>query len=176
MSGRVATARWVGALLVTAAGLAPGCATGPRLTGSGAIVVAEKGYRVVPPAGWEVVESDADVALRQPALQAGLMAHGTCEPKVVRRPLPLLARHLRFGLRDVRDLDQAPVEVDGRRGVRSRFTARLDGVPVAVGAVTVEGPRCVYDLVVVAPPDRLAPAAAAFEAFAASFALVGAAR
>ena len=165
-------ARWWGmALTLATLSVAAGCATGPRLTSGGPIAVADKGYRVVAPAGWEAVESEADVALRQPALQAGLMAHGTCDAKVTRRPLPVLARHLRFGLRDVRELDQVPVEVAGRRGVRSRFTARLDGVPVAVGTVTVEGPRCVYDLVVVAPPDRLPEAAEAFEQFAASFAL-----
>jgi hypothetical protein len=148
-----------------------GCATGPRLSSGGVLAVPDKGYRVTVPAGWEVMPSEADVALRQADLQAGLMAHGTCERKLTRRPLPVLARHLRFGLRDVRDLDQAAVEVAGHPAVRSRFTARLDGVPVAVGAVTVEGPRCVYDLVVVAPPDRLGAAAEAFEQFAASFAL-----
>jgi hypothetical protein len=101
------------------------------------------------------------------------MAHGTCEGKTPRRSLPVLARHLRFGLRDVRELDQAPVVLAGRPGVRSRFVARLDGVPVAVGAVTLDGGRCVYDLVVVAPPEGLAAVAADFERFAQSFELTG---
>ena len=117
---------------------------------------------------------DADVALRQAALGAGLMAHGTCEGKTPRRTLPVLVRHLRFGLRDVEGLDQTPVMLSGRPGVRSRFTARLDGVPVAVGAVTLDGGRCVYDLVVVvAPPEGLAAVAADFERFAQSFELTG---
>jgi hypothetical protein len=135
-------------------------------------VVPEKGYRVTPPAGWEVVGGDADVALRQPALAAGLMAHGTCEGRTARRSLPVLARHLRFGLRDVEGLDQAPVEVAGQPGLRSRFRARLDGVPVAVSAITLSARGCAYDLVLVAPPDGPPAAAAAFEAFAASFGLV----
>ncbi len=154
-----------------------GCAGGPRITEGRAIVVASKGYRVVPPPGWEVADARADVALRHPALEAGLMAHGTCEGRAPRRTLPVLARHLRFGLRDVRDLEATAVEVAGQQGVRSRFTARLDGVPVAVTAVTLQGRGCVYDLVVVAPPERFA-AAAEFERFVASFALTepGAAR
>jgi hypothetical protein len=159
------------AMLVTA-GLAAGCATTPRVTPGREVVVRDKGYRVTPPAGWEVVPSDADVALRQPALAAGLMAHATCDGRAPRRSLPVLARHLRFGLRDVEGLDQAPVEIAGQPGLRSRFTARLDGLPVAVGAITLTARGCAYDLVVVAPPDGLPGVAGAFEAFAGSFALL----
>jgi hypothetical protein len=155
-------------------GLAAGCAGArPRADGQ-AIVVAGKGYRVAAPPGWEpIASSGADVALRQPAHQAGLMAHGTCGGREARRPLPVLARHLRFGLRDVQGLDQAPVAIAGLPGIRSRFTARLDGVPVAVGAVTLEARGCVYDLVVVAPPAELGEVASDFERFASSFGLTG---
>jgi hypothetical protein len=135
------------------------------------IVVPGKAYRVVPPPGWERIDTDADVALRQPATEAGLMANGTCGGKIPHRTLPVLARHLRFGLREVQKLDEAPVEMAGLRGVRSRFTAQLDGMPVSVGAVTLQGRGCVYDLVVVAPPERLPVVAEDFERFAASFQL-----
>jgi len=149
-----------------------GCAAGGARPEPGSVVVRDKGYRVTVPAGWEPIPShEADVALRQAALGAGLMAHGTCEGKTPRRTLPVLVRHLRFGLRDVEGLDQTPVVLAGRPGVRSRFTARLDGMPVAVGAVTLDGGRCVYDLVVVAPPERQAAVAADFERFAQSFEL-----
>jgi hypothetical protein len=151
-----------------------GCAAARARTEGGGLVVRDKGYRVTVPAGWEPVPSvEADVALRQPALGAGLMAHGTCEGRTPRRTLPVLARHLRFGLRDVQGLEQALVVLAGRPGVRSRFTARLDGLPVAVGAVTLDGGRCVYDLVVVAPPESLAAVTPDFERFAQSFELTG---
>jgi hypothetical protein len=167
--------RWRLPLVLPAALVVPvvvmGCAAGVRRVGD-ALVVREKGYQVTPPEGWERIPSDADVALRHPALGAGLMAHGTCEGTAPRRTLPVLARHLRFGLRDVEGLEEARLELAGRHGIRSRFTARLDGIPVAVGAVTLQGRGCVYDLVVVTAPGRLAEAAPAFEAFAASFALV----
>ncbi|MGH7266460.1 MAG: hypothetical protein ACREMB_16685 [Candidatus Rokuibacteriota bacterium] len=166
------TGRWRLALLLPAAlGIMAGCAAGARRVGD-ALVIAGKGYRVVPPKGWERIPSDADVAFHHPGLGAGLMAHGTCEGAAPRRTLPVLARHLRFGLRDVEGLEEARLEVAGRHGIRSRFTARLDGIPVAVGAVTVQARGCVYDLVVVTPPGRLAEAAPAFEAFADSFALM----
>ncbi len=162
--------------MLTAASVAIGCAAARTRTEGGAVVVPAKGYRIVPPPGWERIGSDADLAFRRPALDAGLMAHATCGGKTPGRSLAVLARHLRFGLRDVRDLDEAPVELAGRRGVRSRFTARLDGVPVAVGAVTIEGRGCVYDLVVVAPPERFPAVAEDFGRFAASFHLTEPAR
>ena len=137
----------------------------------GAYLVRSKGYRVVPPAGWERIPSDADLALRQPILGAGLMAHATCEGKTPGRPLPLLARHLRFGLKDVADLQETPAAVAGRPALRSRFTARLDGVPVAVEAVTLAGSRCVYDLVAVAPPATLAAVTPDLDRFAESLRL-----
>jgi len=99
------------------------------------------------------------------------MVHGSCEGKTPQRTLPVLARHLRFGLREVEGLQETPAELDGQPGVRSRFAARLDGMLVAVTAVTVLVRGCVYDLVVVAPLGRLETVAADFERFAASFTL-----
>jgi len=149
-----------------------GCATGVRLEG-GAYVVRSKGYRVTALAGWERIESEADLAIRQSRLRAALMAHATCEGQTPRRPLAVLARHLRFGLRDVRDLEESPVELGGQRGVASRFVATLDGVPVAVSAVTLHGRRCVYDLVAVAPAGHLDAVADDFARFTGSFTLTG---
>jgi hypothetical protein len=157
--------------MATVAGVLTGCAAAPPRTEGRAVVVTGKGYRVVPPPGWVPVDGRADLTLRHPTQQAGLMAHATCEGKAPQRALPVLARHLRFGLRDVRELDEAAVQVAGQPAVRSRFLARLDGVPVAVGAVTLRVRSCVYDLVVVASPDQLETVAEDFERFAGSFAL-----
>lgn len=161
------------ALVALLAGLA-GCG-GVRLE-EGSYVVRDKGYRVGAPAGWTQIRSDADLALRRAEPEAGLMAHATCEGKPPTRPLPVLARHLRFGLRDVQDLVEAPVTLGGLPGTAHRFRATLDGVPVAVRAVTLRGPGCVYDLVGVTPPDGIAALARDFERFSTGFALGGAAR
>jgi hypothetical protein len=150
------------------AGLA-GCG-GVRLH-EGSYVISQKGYRVGAPEGWTRIASDADLALRRADLSAGLMAHATCEGRAPGRPLPVLVRHLRFGLRDVQDFVEAPVTLGGLPGAAHRFRATLDGVPVAVQAVTLHGAGCVYDLVGVAPPDRLAALAPDFERFTAGFAL-----
>ena len=157
-------------MAVLLAGLT-GCG-GVRLH-DGSYVVARKGFRVGAPAGWTQIESEADLTLRRADLSAGLMAHATCEGKPPVRPLPLLARHLRFGLRNVRELAEAPITLGELPGTTQRFQATLDGVPVAVRAVTLRGAGCVYDLVGVAPPDAVAALTTDFERFTAGFALTG---
>jgi hypothetical protein len=141
----------------------------------GGYVVRGKGYRVSAPEGWTRIEGEADLALRRADSAAGLMAHATCEGKPPVRPLPVLARHLRFGLRDVQDLAESPLTLGGLPGTAQRFRATLDGVPVAVRAVTLRGAGCVYDLVGVATPEGIAALAPDFERFAGSFTLTGAA-
>jgi hypothetical protein len=160
--------RGLPALAALLAGVA-GCA-GVRLE-EGSFVVREKGYRVGAPAGGTPVKSDADLVLRRAEAGSGLMAHATCDGKPPTRPLPILVRHLRFGLRDVQDLAEAPVTLDGLPGTAHRFRATLDGVPVAVRAVTLRGAGCVYDLVGVASPDGIAALAPDFERFAGGFAV-----
>jgi hypothetical protein len=161
------------ALAVLVAGVA-GCG-GVRLE-EGSYVVREKGYRVGAPAGWTPVRSDADLVLRRAEAGAGLMAHATCDGKPPTRPFPTLARHLRFGLRDVAELVEQPVTVGGLPGVAQGFRATLDGVPVAVRAVTLRGAVCVYDLVGVASPAGITALTPDFERFTAGFAASGAAR
>jgi hypothetical protein len=151
-----------------------GCAAVQRHDGS--YVISRKGYRVGAPDGWTRIDSEADLALRRADPPAGLMAHATCEGRPPTRPLPILARHLRFGLRDVQDLVEAPASLDGLSGTTQRFRATLDGVPVAVQALTLQGDGCVYDLVGVATPDGLGALAPDFERFAAGFALERATR
>lgn len=136
-------------------------------------VIPDKGYRIELPAGWERIDTEADLAVRHPALGAALLAHGTCGGQVPSRPLLVLVRHLRFELKDVRDLAEEWVNVAGHAAVRSRFTARLDGVAVAVRAVTLRARGCAYDLAVVAPPERMERAAVAFERVVGSFGFQG---
>jgi hypothetical protein len=148
-----------------------GCG-GVRLE-DGSYVVSRKGYRVGAPDGWTRIDGEADVTLRQPGRAAGLMAQATCEGRTPGRPLPVLARHLRFGLRNVQDLAQMPVTLGGLSGTAQQFRATLDGTPVAVRAVTLRGTTCVYDLIGVTPPDGVDGLAGDFERFAAGFALTG---
>jgi hypothetical protein len=159
-----------GLALAMLLGLAAGCA-GVRVA-DGSYVVPAKGYRVGAPPGWTRLPGEADLTLGRDELRAGLMAHATCEGKPPTRPLPVLARHLRFGLREIQDLVEFPTEVGGLPGQASRFQATLDGIPVAVRAVTLTGAGCVYDLLGVAPPETMPAVARDFDRFVAGFGLL----
>lgn len=107
----------------------------------------------LPAAGWEVVTAGpADLVLRQPEWGAGMFLHATCEGAAPRRSLPVLARHLTFGLKDKEVLEQSEVTVTGRPALRSLLQGRLDGTPVRMEAYVLKDDACVYDLVYVAPP------------------------
>lgn len=164
---------WLPAVAAVLAVLA-GCA-GVRLE-DGTYVVRRNGYRVGAPAGWTRVASEADLALRRSDLGAGLLAHATCEGRTPTRPLPVLVRHLRFGLRNVRELHETPVTVGGLRGSATRFRATLDDVAVVVAAVTLAGGGCVYDLLGVATPEGFEAMARDFARFTEGFAVIGGSR
>ncbi|MFQ5899026.1 MAG: hypothetical protein ACE5JN_12395 [Candidatus Methylomirabilia bacterium] len=117
-----------------------------------------KGYEVRLPAGAWRVETDgrADLELRDAASRAGILAHATCEGNPLRRSLPVLARHLSFGLEGRRLVERAEVSVAGHPAIRMVLEGKLDGDPVKVEAYVLKGERCVYDLVYVAPPGEFA--------------------
>lgn len=135
-----------------------------------------KGYRVsLPTQGWVVERRrEADLELRRANPPGGMLADATCEGKPPQRSLPLLARHLLFGLEDRVLLENDPVLVDGRPAMRTLGRGRLDGTEVAVEAVVLKDGRCVYDFLYVAPVAAFEAGRGEFRAFVESFS--GAAR
>ncbi|MBI4588133.1 MAG: hypothetical protein HY725_04800 [Candidatus Rokubacteria bacterium] len=131
-----------------------------------------RGYRVTLPVaqGWEVAaDGRADLELRRPASQAGILLNATCEGKAQTRPLTVLARHLTFGIQGKEVLEQAELTVAGHRAFRVLLQGRLDDAPVRVEAYVVKGQRCVYDLAYVAPPAEFVGGVEDFRAFVRSF-------
>lgn len=158
--------RWGILLLLLVGG--SGCAGG-RIDGG--VFYSDKGYRVnLPAAGWEVVTAGpADLVLRQPEWGAGMFLHATCEGAAPRRSLPVLARHLTFGLKDKEVLEQSEVTVTGRPALRSLLQGRLDGTPVRMEAYVLKDDACVYDLVYVAPPAEFSRGTSDFRNVLSSF-------
>ncbi|MFQ5829177.1 MAG: hypothetical protein ACE5JD_08485 [Candidatus Methylomirabilia bacterium] len=117
------------------------------------------------------VSSDgrADLELRHTRVQAGILAHATCQGKALLRSLPVLAKHLSFGLRDRQELERTEVSVARRPGIRVLLRGRLDGIPVKAEAYVIKGERCVYDMVYVAPPEEFSAGESDFQAFVRSF-------
>jgi hypothetical protein len=139
----------------------------------GGVFYSPKGYRVALPVrqGWEVVaDGRADLELRRPTSQVGILLNATCEGKALTRSLAVLARHLTFGIQAREVLGQGELTVAGHRAVRVLLEGRLDDLPVRVEAYVVKGERCLYDMLYVAPPAGFADAAEEFRALVGSFA------
>jgi len=151
-----------------------GCAAGSIERG---VFHSDKGYRVTLPAeGWQVErEPRADLALKRAAAESaaagGMLVSATCDARSLGRPLRLLSRYLVFGLAHRSVVEEAPLELAGREGLRQVVRGQREGTDVEVEAVVVKDERCVYDFLYVAPAPAFAEGRAAFRALVESFAV-----
>ena len=131
-----------------------------------------KGYQVrLPGAGWRIdPDRTADLALRRDAPAGGMLADATCEGKPLDYPLPLLARHLTFGLTNRVTVERRRDVVSGQPAERAVVRGTADGMDVAVEAVVVKTSRCVHDFLYVAPAAGFDAGRGDFQAFVDSFA------
>jgi hypothetical protein len=134
----------------------------------------EHNFRVtLPGSGWRVVNgSRADLELRHAEGGAGMLAHATCRPEVVRRSAGVLERHLLLGLRDRATLEEGEGEVGGRRAAHLVVEGRgRDGEErVRIESWVLKDERCVYDLLYVAEPAAFDGSREDFARFVQSFA------
>jgi len=131
-----------------------------------------KGYRLdVPRDGWRVEDNaGADLALKRAEPPAGMLADATCDGREMDRDLPVLARHLTFGLTDRRTVESDTWTVGGRDAAHRVVMGRRDGAEVGVEAVVMKGDRCVHDFLYVAPAASFEAGRPDFRAFVESFA------
>jgi hypothetical protein len=151
------------AAVVTAIALA-GCAAATGGAVEGGVFRSPKGYRVTLPAGWTVApDGAADLTLRHEGPRAGMLADATCGGP--RRSPALVTRHLAFGVTARRDVVRETLEIGGRPAARMELRGRLEGVDVGVEAFAVQGPRCLYDFLYVAPVEDFEAGRDAFHRF-----------
>lgn len=131
----------------------------------------QSGFQVrLPPPAWIHTFLDgAALSFRDPALQAGMALAVDC-PGQETGELPWMARHVFFGLREMRIEIREPVHLHDAVGVRTRLQARLDDVPVEVEGVTLRRAGCLYDFIYAAPPATFPRGRPDFEAFVESWA------
>ncbi len=131
-----------------------------------------KGYQIGLPGGaWRVEPgAKADLELTRAAPPGGMLADASCEGMALGRPLPVLARHLTFGLTNRLTVDSDTWTVGGRPAAHSVIRGRRDGVEVAVEAVVLKGGRCVHDFLYVAPLAGFEDGRRDFKGFVESFA------
>ena len=130
-----------------------------------------KGYQVrLPGAGWQIdADRTADLALRRDTPPGGMLADATCEGKTLDYSLPLLARHLTFGLRNRVTVAQSRDVVRGRPAEHAVVRGTADGTDVMVEAVVVKTAGCIHDFLYVAQPSGFDAGRADFKAFVESF-------
>ena len=74
-----------------------------------------------------------------------------------------------MGFTERQELSQQLVPLDGREALRSRHTAKLDGVPVELELVVLKKDGCVFDFTYVAPPGQAEARMPDFDALLAGF-------
>lgn len=84
-------------------------------------------------------------------------------------PLPILTKHLLMGFTERQDLGQQTFTLDGREALRSRYVAKLDGVPVSLDLVVLKKDNCVFDFSYIAPVGTADARMADFDGLVAGF-------
>ncbi|MCK8501451.1 hypothetical protein [Myxococcus fulvus] len=121
------------------------------------------------PKHWRRVWLDGnDLAFAEEGTGRALSINATCEGHDD-PPLPVLTRHLLMGFTERQEVAQSVVAMDGREALRSRYLAKLDGVPVELELVVLKKDNCVFDFSYVAPPGLAMERMADFDALLAGF-------
>lgn len=121
------------------------------------------------PGHWKRVWlEDNDVAFSEPGTGRAVSVNATCEGHDD-PPLPVLTRHLLMGFTERQELSQRLIPLAGREALRSRYLAKLDGVPVQLELVVLKKDTCVFDFTYVAPPEAAEERLADFEGLLAGF-------
>jgi hypothetical protein len=98
-----------------------------------------------------------------------MLADATCEGPDPARALPVLARHLVFGLTRPVTVESDTRTVGGRPAAHRVLRGVVDGREVEVESLVVKGDRCVHDFLYVAPPEQFEAGRGDFQAFVESF-------
>ena len=111
-------------------------------------------YAIQPPQGWTAVSvEDTDLAWASGRTGFSIAVNSTCAQSAD-VPLNVLTNQLLMGFTERQRVSETSETLDGREALRSRFKARLDGVPVSLELLVLKKDGCVYDFMYLAPPDK----------------------
>lgn len=127
-------------------------------------------FRVpTPPPSWERLDVPGSaLAFHDRDNRAVIAVGGRCH-KDQDVPLRALTQHLFLQFTEREIESQQVLPFDGREAMRTVLDAKLDGVPQKFNVWVLKKDGCVYDLQLIAPPDRYASAAPTFEEFVRGF-------
>jgi hypothetical protein len=118
---------------------------------------------------WRALEVESnDLAYVSNDSPHSLAVNSTCTP-TGDASLQVLTQHLLLGFTDRELVSEEPRMMDGRASLRSRYKAKLDGVPVEMMLVVLKKDGCVYDFTYLSPPGRFDEKRESFERVLAEF-------
>jgi len=96
------------------------------------------------------VEGRNDLAWQNEQLNAIIQVNASCDPSMD-VPLRALTNHLLIGFTERRLQSEDLIRLDGREALRTRLSAKLDGVSRELVLTVLKKDGCVYDFSLVAP-------------------------
>jgi hypothetical protein len=96
------------------------------------------------------VNHQNDLAWHSEAKGAVMHVDSDCDPGLD-IPLTALRSHLMIGFTEREVIEEEVVPMDGREALRTRFTAKLDGVPRDIALQILKKNGCVYDFGLITP-------------------------
>jgi len=169
--------RWWIALASIVPALA-GCAHAPRgrveaeASGADRVCAGDVCYRVgALDDTWRLVHQEGTSAGWYSKPIGGVIeANATCRDDAEASPLTSLTQQLLIGYTEVHVESQERVPLDRREALRTRVTAKLDGVPVTLDLYVLKRNGCIFDLSYAAPPGEFARGSDDFQRFVDGFA------
>jgi hypothetical protein len=163
---------------IALASLLAGCAHAPRghieaqAGGADRVCAGDVCYRVgALGAEWRLVHQEGTAAgWYSDAVGGVISANASCRDDAEATPLSSLTHQLLIGYTERRIESQVRVPLDGREALRSRVTAKLDGVPITLELYVLKRNGCIFDLSYAAPPDAFARGSDDFQRFIDGFA------
>jgi hypothetical protein len=168
---------WIALAWAAAAVAVGGCAHAPKghvqsEDGENRVCAGKVCYRVgALPEGWRLVHQEgAAVGFYSDAVGGVIAANATCRDDADAAPLKALTRQLLIGYTERNIESQDKVALDAREALRTRATAKLDGVPMALEILVMKRNGCIFDLSYAAPPTDFDRGTGDFQRFVDGFA------
>lgn len=162
---------WFALIAASALGLVSGC--GAAFDGT---VYRGDGFAFrVParPASWERLPAQGTaLAFRDTVGGATVAVNARCGKGEDDVPLAALTRHLFLQFTEREVTTEEIVPFDGREALHTVMSAKLDGVPKRFDVWVLKKNGCVYDLYLIAAPERFEGSVGEFRAFVGGFATV----
>jgi len=114
-------------------------------------------------------QKDADFSYRNPSLGAGIIISSRCEGNAAEPPLEVLFRHLFIDFENKTVINQQKTELDGKEALTTELEANYGGERFKFLSAITKQSACVYDMLLISPPENFEKVRNDFENILKSF-------